>query len=158
MPGGRIQPGGGIAVDDLPRAAGTYILVMRARQAAAVQIGRLGLLHLQPGWYLYTGSAFGPGGLRGRLGHHLAHAAHPRWHVDYLRVVCELAEIWYSTDAQRLEHVWGQNLCAQAGFSPPLARFGASDCACPAHLVYCAEEASLLRLADQLPGFGGQLD
>lgn len=124
---------------DLPRAAGTYILVLRARQAGEVQIGRLGLLRMQPGWYLYTGSAFGPGGLRGRLAHHLRPTARPRWHIDYLRAICPVQEIWYAADGQRLEHAWAQSLCAWPGCSLPLAHFGASDCACPAHLVYCNE-------------------
>jgi Uri superfamily endonuclease len=41
---------------------GTYILVLRSQIGARAKIGRLGYLAVEPGYYLYTGSAFGPGG------------------------------------------------------------------------------------------------
>ena len=41
---------------------GTYALVLASQKTGPVRIGRLGTLELQPGVYIYVGSAFGPGG------------------------------------------------------------------------------------------------
>ena len=71
---------------------GTYALVLRSRKLASLRIGRLGTLKLQPGFYVYIGSAFGTGGLQARIKHHQRIAAHPHWHIDYLREVCDLVE------------------------------------------------------------------
>jgi hypothetical protein len=38
-----------------------------------IRVGRLGNLRLQRGYYVYIGSALGPGGVHGRLGHHIGH-------------------------------------------------------------------------------------
>ena len=64
---------------------GTYALLLRARSGGRIQIGRCGSLAVRPGWYVYVGSAFGPGGLRARLRHHCRLAERPHWHIDYLR-------------------------------------------------------------------------
>ncbi len=46
---------------------GTYALVLACQKTGRVRIGRLGVLALQPGFYVYVGSAFGSGGLAARL-------------------------------------------------------------------------------------------
>jgi Uri superfamily endonuclease len=73
------------AADMLPVAPGSYILILRADQAATISVGRLGDVPIVPGWYLYTGSALGTGGLHGRVRHHLRPVTRPHWHIDYLR-------------------------------------------------------------------------
>lgn len=40
---------------------GTYVLVFEAKREQKIQVGKLGLINLQPGFYAYIGSAFGPG-------------------------------------------------------------------------------------------------
>lgn len=42
---------------------GTYALVLASSKASSVRIGGLSILRLQPGFYVYVGSALGPGGL-----------------------------------------------------------------------------------------------
>lgn len=64
---------------------GTYLLVLRSHGEATVQVGRWGPLAVRPGVYLYVGSAFGPGGVRARVGRHLRMRKKPHWHLDYLR-------------------------------------------------------------------------
>lgn len=103
-----------------------------------IQIGALGALNVTPGTYIYVGSAFGPGGLSGRLQHHLRPAVHPHWHIDYLRQATEVTEIWYSVSSERLECTWARQLGAMPETSIPLKKFGASDCGCPAHLFFCS--------------------
>lgn len=136
------------AADALPTAPGSYILILRAEQHAAITIGRLGIVHIIPGWYLYTGSALGTGGLRGRVRHHLCPVTRPHWHIDYLRQVCAVTEVWYAPDARRWEHAWATTLGQSA---LPLPGMGASDCRCIAHTFYLAHPPTLsewrLRLA-----------
>ena len=54
-----------------------------------IDIGSLGRFDILPGFYAYVGSAFGAGGLRARIGHHLESTAWPHWHIDYLLGIAE---------------------------------------------------------------------
>ncbi|MGQ9908480.1 MAG: GIY-YIG nuclease family protein [Candidatus Flexifilum sp.] len=122
-----------------PARAGTYSLILRLDRAARSAIGALGTVDLPAGRYAYVGSAFGPGGLRGRLAHHIRAAARPparpHWHIDYLWPAAHLIQIVYAVGPQRLEHTWAGRLIAAPGAFIPAPRFGASDCRCPAHLI-----------------------
>ena len=50
---------------------GTYALLLEIREPTELRVGRLGHIHFDSPFYLYFGSAFGPGGLGARLKHHL---------------------------------------------------------------------------------------
>jgi Uri superfamily endonuclease len=99
-------------------------------------VGQLGEYDLGAGWYCYVGSAFGSGGLRGRLQHHLSPIAKPHWHIDYLRSAASIDKVWYLAGETRYEHQWADILQAQEGATIPVPRFGASDCQCQTHLIY----------------------
>jgi Uri superfamily endonuclease len=99
------------------------------------------MLHLQPGWYAYAGSAFGPGGLRARLARHLRGGSKRHWHIDYLRPHAPIYEIWYSPKTQNCEHRWAAALGHITGAQIPLPGFGSSDCRCAAHLFFFAASA-----------------
>jgi Uri superfamily endonuclease len=120
----------------LESTPGTYALILSSSADSSVQIGRLGLLHVHPGFYVYVGSACGPGGVRARVAHHRQCAARPHWHIDYLRVVTRLTAIWYAYDTLRREHQWAAGLHQTRGVFIPLQRFGASDCTCASHLYF----------------------
>lgn len=120
----------------LPQETGSYALLLRCEENRPVQIGHLGTLQLQPGTYVYVGSAFGPGGLRSRLAHHLRLTARPHWHLDYLRRYVKPQAIWYNSIAHRQAHLWAQLLQRSRGARQPLRGFGASDCNCPTHLFF----------------------
>ena len=100
-----------------------------------VQIGKLGRLDVRPGFYVYVGSAFGPGGLKARIAHHAKISTRPHWHIDYLRSVLPLDEVWYSYDAKRHEHLWVDAFKRMKGVTLPMVGFGASDCSCKSHLL-----------------------
>lgn len=123
----------------LPDQSGTYILILRLEQPQRLRIGALGTFDFPAAHYAYVGSAFGPGGLRGRLTHHLAAATRPlprpHWHIDYLRAAAPIARIACVASDQRLEHDWARLLLDAPGAFVPVSRFGASDCRCPAHLT-----------------------
>ncbi len=117
----------------IPTVPGTYALLLRSTTAARVRIGRLGIIDLRPGYYVYIGSAFGPGGLRARISHHQRIAQHPHWHIDYLRSHARLAEVLYVCNS-RCEHEWAALIAAVPGAVIPMPGFGSSDCHCLAHL------------------------
>lgn len=118
------------------RRPGVYVLLLASRVDACIPVGRLGRLVLVPGWYLYTGSARGPGGVAARLRHHVRGAARPHWHIDYLRAHLPLSECWYSHDPDQTEHRWATAVARQPGAVVALPRFGASDCRCETHLYH----------------------
>jgi Uri superfamily endonuclease len=130
----------------LPDAKGTYVLSCSVGQMKRLEIGRLGAFDLVPGYYAYVGSAFGAGGLRARLGHHLESAAEPRWHIDYLLRVAQPVEIWYTTADQKLEHQWADLLDKAPQFRIPIPRFGSSD--------YHRSRSSHLFYSKRRPAFG----
>ena len=114
---------------------GTYILILRLREAQDLRIGRLGEFRFQAGSYAYVGSAFGSGGLSGRLKHHLTPTDRPFWHIDYLGKVAHLDDIWFMESNRSREHEWAALLLELPGAMVPVSRFGASDCRCESHLV-----------------------
>jgi len=119
----------------LPRSAGTYAIVMRAQDRQQLQIGRLGGVQLSKGWYVYVGSAFGPGGLAARVSRHLRCHKTRHWHIDHLIWATTVREVWYSQRQRDLEHCWAQAALDQPAARNLLRGFGASDCQCLSHLV-----------------------
>lgn len=115
---------------------GSYILILRlAAPLADLAVGRLGRFDFAAGYYLYVGSAFGPGGLPARLAHHQrAHKPRPHWHIDYLRPHAQLLEIWAAPGPERLECRWCNTLAAHPALSAPVRGFGSRDTGCVAHL------------------------
>jgi len=127
-----------LSLDAIPSEPGTYALILAASNPRRIRVGGLGTLAVRRGCYVYVGSAFGPGGLRGRLSHHLRVARRPHWHIDYLRRVARPIGIWYCLDTARREHDWARTLLGMPGASMALRRFGASDCLCDTHLIFFA--------------------
>ena len=122
---------------------GTYALVLRSQENQSLQIGRLGKLDLQNGFYLYVGSAFGPGGVQRRISRHKKVHKPTHWHIDCLRKITEIREVWFSYDPNRREHQWADILRGIRGVSMPLSGFGSSDCKCLTHLFYVKRRPSV---------------
>lgn len=131
-PRGTVKPG-----------PGTYALILSCSVDAVIQIGRLGQLQLRPGFYVYLGSALGPGGVRGRLAHHEKVSERPRWHIDYLRAHTKIDQVWYSQGTRCREHQWACAMRTVRGASMPMAGFGVSDCQCESHLYFFKRRPSL---------------
>ena len=133
----------------LPSSPGSYLLILYLRKQTAVQVGRLGNFSFRRGWYFYAGSAFGPGGLQGRLSHHLRPLRQLHWHIDYLRSAAELRAFCYQLGVNN-EHRWAAALGTLDPTSFPVHKFGASDCLCQSHLLYSPRFLSRKLLADTL--------
>lgn len=120
-----------------PTEPGTYALVLEATEPQTVRTGRLGSLQVAPGRYVYVGSALGPGGLRGRLKHHLKPAKRGHWHIDALTAVLPVVRVILAPGKTRLECTWAQRIAGLPGATMPWPGFGSSDCRadCRAHLI-----------------------
>lgn len=118
---------------------GTYVLALWLEAPRDISIGRLGTFRFPAGWYLYVGSAFGPGGLAARLGRHwrtFASGKRPHWHLDYLREQAVWGGAWGNDSLHRLECTWAMASHRLPGAKVIVPGFGASDCRCRAHLVW----------------------
>ena len=140
----------------LQNAPGTYALVMRLPAARRLPIGRRREIHFfESGWYIYVGSAKGPGGIKSRTDRHLTlHRENAKpliWNIDDLREAVVIEEIWFSYDEASLEHEWSQAIMKHFRAEVPVKRFGSKDCKakCPAHLFRLAKRpvAAALRSA-----------
>jgi HEAT repeat protein/Uri superfamily endonuclease len=121
---------------------GAYVLALSLEAPRTISIGRLGCFHLPVGWYLYSGSARGPGGLVARLKRHrrrLGPAKRAHWHIDYLREHATWSGAWVRPTSEGLECGWTRALLQLPGARIAVPGFGASDCQCPGHLVHVPE-------------------
>ncbi len=149
---------------------GQYVLLLHLPGNEQLTIGKLGRFDFPAGWYAYVGSAFGSGGLVGRLKHHLKPVERPHWHIDYLRQAAYLQEIWLSPDTERREEAWVDLMLAIPGAAILIEGFGASGSSRDSHLIYfevrplledfavgvraCFPEAKVLRAFADKPDSG----
>jgi Uri superfamily endonuclease len=127
------------------RDPGIYTLVLYLDQHRQVQVGLLGIIDFAAGFYSYTGSARGPGGLK-RVDRHLSilqgKRSTRRWHIDYLLPHTNFCEVFITRTAQDLEcqiaGSIGESLTAVKGF-------GCTDCRCASHLHYSQDLSRMQR-------------
>ncbi len=119
----------------LPSLPGTYALLIRVDAPLTIRAGRLGEVRLAAGWYAYTGSAHGPGGLRARVDRHRRAAKKQHWHIDRLTAAAPVVGVWAAVTPEPLECAWAAALAGLPGAGRPAAGFGASDCGCGGHLI-----------------------
>lgn len=134
---------------------GTYAFLLQSHLIETIQVGRWGQLALQPGYYLYVGSAFGPGGVRARVSRHLRMDKRKHWHIDYLREHITPVDIWVSYEAKHLEHEWAGILFKRPA-TTPIQGFGCSDCRCYSHLFFTPEMPDSHCLGEVVPCYGGR--
>jgi Uri superfamily endonuclease len=115
---------------------GTYVLLLHLPADEQLTVGKLGTFNFPAGWYTYVGSAFGSGGLVGRLKYHMKPVKKPHWHIDYLRQSARLVEIWLSPSTERREEEWVDLMLAIPGATIVVDNFGASDTDRESHLIY----------------------
>jgi Uri superfamily endonuclease len=113
---------------------GSYALLMFNSRRSSIQVGALGEVEFKRGYYVYIGSAFGPGGVDARVRRHLRCDKKLHWHIDYLTRLAPVIQINYRKESVRREHEWALALCAQSQFQIPVPGFGSSDCNCVSHL------------------------
>ncbi len=140
----------------VPKKPGTYLLLFESGKRGEVKVGKVGVLQVRFGFYLYVGSAFGPGGLRARLERHTREDKVNHWHIDYLSRHLQLVEIWFTDAPRKIEHQVAGFVSSHLEVGLPLVGFGSSDCECDAHLFYANMRPTVERLRDAIGILGGE--
>jgi sugar fermentation stimulation protein A len=109
---------------------GSYILVLRLREKARIEVGKLGGIGFRKGYYLYIGSARKD--LSRRIERHRRMRKKYFWHVDSLRGVAEFCHALPIRTHDILECEVARAVKKISDWEVP--RFGSSDCSCPSHL------------------------
>lgn len=143
----------------LSKSKGTYALILYLASGCRMRVGRLGTHEFKRGYYLYIGSAFGPGGLAARIRHHVRLPGRPHWHIDFLRSASKLKAVWIIRSDVRLEHPWASVVERTPNARIPLKGFGSTDCRCTTHLFHYARQPRLHVLQAELlaEGIDGQI-
>ena len=136
--------------DSIPTSKGTYLLFLSNTKSQKINIGKQGDFLFLSGLFVYVGSAFGSGGLRGRISHHLRINRKCHWHIDYLLQKMPVGQIIYPENPSRLEHEWAMLLERIPELNIPMKRFGASDCQCASHLFHIPSQSRDIRIEQKL--------
>lgn len=127
---------------------GVYVLIMHLSEAIRLDAGRLGVLELRPGHYLYCGSA--QAGLGPRLARHMREDKVQHWHVDMLTAVAEPVGAMLFRAGKEGECSLARILSDCPLVSPVKAGFGSSDCHCRSHLFLVPDVVPLVAVMDVL--------
>ena len=121
-------------IDAIPDAKGAYALLIQLDRDVNVALRNRRPERLHPGWFVYLGSANGPGGLRARLRRHFSIEKKPHWHVDPLTMAAvELAAIPVIGGS---ECALVAGLAKHPAFGVAIEGFGSTDCrTCDSHLL-----------------------
>jgi Uri superfamily endonuclease len=122
---------------EIPAVSGSYIVIGRLDNDVILNSGPFSERQVTQGYYLYSGSAYGPGGLCARITRHLNPDSKKFWHFDHLKANLFFEEILYSVYALNHECELIKAIQEMEKVSFPLPGFGSSDCrkGCPAHLA-----------------------
>jgi Uri superfamily endonuclease len=113
-------------------AKGVYVLVISVDKDISVNVGALGIVNFEKGWYAYVGSA--QKGLEKRILRHLGRIKQKFWHIDYLLDDddnVKVLKVFYK-NVGKAEECKVANKIAERGVST--RGFGSSDCQCKSHL------------------------
>jgi Uri superfamily endonuclease len=129
---------------EAPATPGAYALLVALDAPLLARAGRRSVM-LEPGRYLYCGSAKGAGGLRARLGRHMRRGKARRWHIDQLTESGRILGAFIAPGGDECALV-----AAHAHLPVPLEGFGSSDCPrCRSHLLRWPANEAAASLAPQ---------
>ncbi|MHA1864890.1 MAG: GIY-YIG nuclease family protein [Candidatus Heimdallarchaeaceae archaeon] len=114
---------------------GSYLLFIQLNKRITINLSKKHF-SLEEACYIYVGSAFGAGGLKSRVSHHLLKEKTQRWHIDFLTTspYSEIVGVVYFID-QKVECYLGKLLSSFSSLEPVFG-FGNTDCKanCDSHL------------------------
>lgn len=116
---------------------GIYILLLHLPATQAICVGKLGEFHFKKGWYAYIGSAMN--NLDARIARHLKPEKKLHWHIDYLRQMATLDEV-FKFESRAFGECELSRKVALFADGTPVRKFGASDCHCLSHLHFFEEK------------------
>jgi len=127
----------------IPNLPGIYSLVVWLSKETTLRVGALGIQTLPSGYYVYTGSALGPGGLKSRIEYHVKKnksRSGSVWHIDILLAhkSTTMIEVVTLHTMKQFECDMNQYIKERMGMEIPIIGFGASDCTkkCKSHLLF----------------------
>ena len=128
----------------IPQRKGTYLLIINILRYIEIKVGSLGIVKLEPGIYIYVGSALAPGGLQARILRHLRKEKKIHWHIDYLLASDDVRILYiaYLVYPKKLESTITSELIS-LGLKPGWYRFGSTDTKDPSHLLRLPNERDL---------------
>jgi Uri superfamily endonuclease len=115
-------------------AKGIYQLLIYLPKNVSIIIGKKGKFRFPKGYYIYTGSA--RNGLEKRIERHLKKNKKHFWHIDYLLDFASIKEVFLFTNGKLEECVLNLKMLEKPEAQIIMPKFGASDCGCPAHLIF----------------------
>ncbi|MCD6196655.1 MAG: GIY-YIG nuclease family protein [Staphylothermus sp.] len=139
----------------IPSLPGYYLLIFRIYKKLTIITRGNKVFSLNPGIYVYIGSAYGPGGLRSRIIRHLRRNKKVFWHVDYLTTNKYVELVGFviititSNKTIDLENLLSKKIQKHL---EPILGFGCSDKRKDkSHLYYCMKNfPDCLRIIDEI--------
>ncbi len=139
----------------IPSLPGYYLLIFRIYRKLTITTRGNKVFSLNPGIYVYIGSAYGPGGLRSRIMRHLRRNKKVFWHVDYLTTNNYVELVGFviinitSRKSIDLENFLSKQM---QKYLEPILGFGCSDKRKDiSHLYYCRRNfLECLRIIDKI--------
>lgn len=116
--------------------SGAYQLIIEVKEPVDFVIKSLGNIELEPGLYIYTGSALK--NLKQRLDRHYRKEKKIHWHIDYLLAQenVEIIEHHSFESDSKIECNLNQKILNLENSWVPIEKFGSTDCnRCPSHLI-----------------------
>jgi sugar fermentation stimulation protein A len=119
-------------VETEARDRGSYLILLELPRKKILDVGKLGKIKFEKGYYIYVGSAGRH--LTQRISRHRRLTKKKFWHIDYLREAARFVTALPVRGSERLECEIAAEVRAFAG--QETSGFGSSDCACASHLFY----------------------
>jgi len=111
---------------------GSYLLLLELEKDRVIEVGHLGKIRFERGYYIYVGSAMGK--LTTRIARHKRRHKSHHWHIDYLTEAADSVVPLPVRSSQRLECEMARALSSVMERGPD--GFGSSDCQCVTHLFW----------------------
>ncbi|WP_282610755.1 DUF123 domain-containing protein [Pelagibius sp. Alg239-R121] len=126
-----IAPEQAVGVGD---AKGAYLLALHLANPLRVKLPNTAAAVLEPGWYLYAGSAWGGGGIAARVKRHFRGDKKAHWHIDRLTLKANDMAALTLPGGNECDLV--ELLLRAPCFRFAFKGFGSSDCRrCKSHLL-----------------------
>ncbi len=115
------------------RNKGSYLLVLENPAETTTNIGKLGTIKFQKGWYVYVGSALNS--LDSRLKRHQRKRKKHFWHIDYIAsTIMKTKKVYPIRRSERIESQLAQ--AVEQLSDGAIKGFGTSDAPDGSHLFY----------------------
>jgi Uri superfamily endonuclease len=116
----------------MSKVKGIYVLVISVGKDMTVNVGTLGCVKFEKGFYAYVGSA--QNNLEKRVERHLKKAERKFWHIDYLldNDAVKVLKVLYKKAGKHEECQIAEKI-NERGIG--IRGFGSSDCDCQSHLI-----------------------